>query len=167
MGNSMHEEEVRLALLQAELSSIQNSIRNYEAITFQIKSWSVTTSLAIGGFAIAYHDPALIIIGIGAVVGFFLINCQFKMYQHYFINRNDEIDNDLKNAGIMKVLKGAGSIDIVGTAAVGFSSTGLSIFDRIRARLPYFWHEVRVINTFNLYLFIAFCLMIEAIVLSL
>lgn len=161
----MREEEVRLALLQTELSSIQNYIKNYESITFQIKSWCVTASLAVGGFAIAYHNPALIMIGEGAVIGFFLINCQFKMYQHYFVAWNDEIDSELKNTGIMNVLKGAGNINIVGTTAVGFTTAHLSIPDRVRTRLPHFWHEVCVINTFNLYLFITFCFMIEAIIL--
>lgn len=49
----MEEEEARLALLQTELNSIQNSIRGLDATTFQIKGWCVTTCLAVGGFAVA------------------------------------------------------------------------------------------------------------------
>lgn len=163
----MNEEEVRLALLQTELGSIQNYISSFESIIFQIKSWCVTTSLAVGGFAIAYHIPALILIGEGAVLGFFLINCQFKMYQHHFIVRNDDIDSELKNTGIMEVLKGAGGIDIVGTSISGFSTAHLSISRRVRRRLPDFLHEARVINTFSLYLFITLCFMVEVIILLL
>jgi hypothetical protein len=165
VSNSMREEEARLALLQAELSAIQNSIITYESITFQIKSWCVTTSLAVGGFAIASHNSAVILIGEAAVVGFFLINCQFKMYQHYFIAWNGRIDSELKDVGIMGVLKGAGCIDILGTTNVGFKTSHLSIAERVRVRFPSFWHEVNVINTFNLYLFITLCFLIEAIVL--
>jgi len=161
----MQEEEVRLALLQTELSSIQNSIRSFETIIFQIKGWCVTTSLAVGGFAIVNHIPALILIGEGAVLGFFLINCQFKMYQHRFLVRNDRIDSELKDTGIMEVLKGAGNIDIVGTTAVGLSSGSLSISARVRRRLPDFLHEAQIINTFSLYVFITFCYTIEAIIL--
>jgi hypothetical protein len=75
------EEDARLVLLQTELSGIQNAIRDLDKITFQIKGWCVTVSLAIGGFAVAYHQPALLIVGAGAVIGFYLVNCQFKMIQ--------------------------------------------------------------------------------------
>lgn len=163
----MREEEIRLALLQTELSSIQNSIRSFESIIFQIKGWCVTTSLAVGGFAIVNHIPALILIGEGAVLGFFLINCQFKMYQHRFVARNDEIDSELKDKGIMKVLKGGGNIDIVGTTALGLSTARLPVSARVRRRLPDFLHEAQIINTFSLYLFITLCFTIEAIILLL
>ena len=66
----MEEEEARLALLQTELNAIQASLRNYDSILLQVKGWCVTTALAVGGFAIAYHKPALIFVGIGAVLGF-------------------------------------------------------------------------------------------------
>jgi hypothetical protein len=66
----MEEEEARLALLQTELNAIQNSIRNFDSILLQIKGWCVTTSLAVGGFAVAYHKPALILVGLGAILGF-------------------------------------------------------------------------------------------------
>ena len=164
----MEEEEVRLALLQTELNSIQTSIRNHDSTTFQIKGWCITTSLAVGGFAIAYHNPALLWVGGGAVVGFFMVNCHIKMFQRRFFVRNREIDSELKNTGIMQVLKGAGNISIVGTTDIGDPSTvGFSIIQRIRRGLPSFWHEARVINTFSLYLFVGFCLMLEGIILVL
>jgi hypothetical protein len=94
MDEHMEEEEVRLALLQAELNSIQTSIRNHDSTTFQIKGWCVTTSLAVGGFAIAYHNPALLWVGGGAVVGFFMVNCHVKMFQRRFF------------AGIGKLIQG-------------------------------------------------------------
>jgi hypothetical protein len=87
------------------------------------------------------------------------------MYQHHFIAWNDRIDSELKKIGIMEALKGAGSIDILGTTNVGFQTSQLSITERVRVRLPSFWHEVSVINTFNLYLFITFCFLVEAVIL--
>lgn len=61
----MTEEEARLALLQTGLQAIQSAIRSLDTITFQIKGWCVTTALAIGGFAAAYHKPALLLVGAG------------------------------------------------------------------------------------------------------
>ena len=84
----MTEEDARLSLLVTELNTVQTAIRALDTIDFQIKGWSVTASLAIGGFAIAYHRLALIIVGIGALAGFFLLNCQYKYIQRNFINRN-------------------------------------------------------------------------------
>jgi hypothetical protein len=66
----MTEEDARLSLLVTELNTVQAAIRALDTIDFQIKGWSVTASLAIGGYAIAYHRLALIIVGIGSLQGF-------------------------------------------------------------------------------------------------
>lgn len=161
----MTEPEARLALLQAELSGLQDSIRNLDNTMFQIKGWCVTASLAIGGFAVAYHRPALLIVGVGAVLGFYLVNCQFKMTQRAFIDRNLALDEELKTAGIMDVLKGAGNFDIVGTAIPGFKGSGLGYSERIAVVLPAFIREARTPNAFSIYLFIVVCLLIEMVVL--
>jgi hypothetical protein len=164
----VEEEEARLALLQTELNTIQSSIRGLDSIIFQIKGWCVTTSLAIGGFAVAYHKPALLFIGGAATVGFFMINCQFKMFQRVFLNRNLAINAELQNTGIMEVLKGAGSFDIVGTALEASALKRVMPFrERIRSGFPRFLVEVHAVNTFSLYLFISLCLTVEAIVLLL
>jgi hypothetical protein len=64
------EEDARLSLLVTELNTVQTAIRALDTIDSQIKGWSVTASLAIGGFAIAYHRLAVIIVEIGALAGF-------------------------------------------------------------------------------------------------
>jgi len=164
----MEEEEARLALLQTELNSIQNSMRNFDSIILQIKGWCVTTSLAVGGFAVAYHKPALLLVGGGAVLGFFIINCQFRIFQRSFLNRNLQIDSELRNTGIMQVLKGAGTFDIVGTTSDGRPwSHGATISEKVRRGLPDFWFEVRRASNFSLYVFVGFCLLLEAIILLL
>ena len=164
----MEEEEARLALLQTELNAIQGSLKNYDSILLQIKGWCVTTALAAAGFAVAYHKPALILVGIGAVLGFFMINCQFRIFQRAVNKRNHRIDSELKNVGIMQVLKGAGSFDIVGTVASGdLIPSGASLRERVRKGFPDFWYEVRKPSNFSLYLFVGFSLLIELIILLL
>jgi hypothetical protein len=160
----LEEEDARLALLQAELSGIQSGIRGLDAIIFQIKGWCVTASLAIGGFAVAYHRPALLIVGAGAVGGFYILNAQFKLLQRAFINRNQAVANELKQTGIMQFLKGGGKLEIVGTVTLwGSSSPGpwYKGTQSIRA----LWAEACMPNTFGLYLFILACLGLEALIL--
>jgi hypothetical protein len=163
----MEEEEARLALLQTELNAIQASIRNFDSMLFQIRGWCVTTALAAGGFAVAYHKPALILVGGGAVLGFFMIHCQFRMFQRGDMKRNIRIDAELKNAGIMQVLRGAGSFDIVGTAAGELIPYRHSVLSRMRKEFPDFWFEVKRPSNFSLYLFVSVCLLIEFIILLL
>ena len=125
----------------------------------------MTASLAIGGFAVAYHKPALLIVGAGAVVGFYLVTCQFKLIQRAFIKRNRTLDSELRTTGIMQVLKGAGNFDIVGTTPLEWSGVGSSYSETIRNNLPAFWAEARMPGAFSLYLFILVCLGAEAIIL--
>jgi len=163
----MTEEEARPALLQTEIDALRKSISGLDVITFQIKGWCVTASVAIGGFAVAYHKLALLIVGAGAVLGFYLVNCQFKMVQRAFINRNNELDHELRSIGIMEILKGTGNLSIAGTIVpkFGVSVSGLPYLQKIYRQLPGFWYEARSPNTFSLYLFILVCLAVEAITL--
>jgi hypothetical protein len=159
------EEDARLALLQTELNAVQNAIRSQDSIIFQIRGWCVTASLAIGGFAVAYHKAALLVIGIGATIGFFLVECQFKLVQRAFINRNYAIDSELKNTGVMEVLKGAGRLQIVGTSIPMWTEREASGSRRARVFLGGILREARLPQAFGLYLFILVCLIAEAIVL--
>jgi len=159
------EEDARLALLQAELTGIQGAIRALDQIAFQIKGWCITASLAIGGFAIAYHRPSLLVVGFGAVVGFYLINCQFSLVQRSFIERNFDLDAELRSVGICQVLKGKGNFEIVGTAAPFAKTRGLSYKEQIRYSLPLFYREAIGPSMFGLYLFILVCLAVEEIIL--
>lgn len=161
----MTEEDARLSLLIAELNTVQGAIRGLDTIDFQIKGWCVTVSLAIAGFAAAYHRPSLLIIGIGALFGFFLLNCQFKHIQRNFINRNYSIDTALRTAGIMQFLKGAGGLEVLGTAAPQWKIPKGSKLRFERFALASILHEARLPITYSLYLFILACLTAEAIVL--
>jgi hypothetical protein len=160
------EEDARLALLQTELNSLQNTIRAFDAMAFQIKGWCVTTALAVGGFAVVYHKLALLVVGLGAVLGFFIIESQIRMIQRAFISRNGQIANELIDVGIMDVLKGAGSLRIVGTG-VRFSPHKAAFRSRLPARLPDLRAEMGNVSTLSLYLLIAFCLLLELLILAL
>lgn len=162
----MTEEDAKFALLQTELNGIQASIRSFDAIDFQIKGWCVTTALAIGGFAVAYKKPVLLVVGMAAVAGFYLVNCQFKGIQRAFIRRNSLIDLELKKTGIMHFLNDSNSLDIVGTSIPGWkSSSGPSWRSRARNQIEEILYEARLPNTFSLYLFIFVCLLAEALTL--
>jgi hypothetical protein len=158
------EEDARLALLKTELGAVDNSIRSLDSIIFQIKGWCVTAVLAIGGFAVSTHTPALTFLGLAAILGFYLLNCQFKAIQRAFINRNQEIDTELKRVGIMQFLQGAGSLEIVGTAIPEFTLPGITFSSRARSFISRTWREARLPNTFTLYIFLFLCLAVEAII---
>lgn len=162
----MTEEEARLALLQTELNAIQSAIRNFDTISLQVKGWCVSAALAIGGFAAAYRKPDLVLVGIGAVVGFYLVNCHFNMNQRNIMSRNLEIDAGLRTAGIMETLKGGGSLEITG-AAIPMNrlpaDTPLTV--RVRERLPHFYFEATRVGALSLYAFISVCLLVEIVLL--
>jgi hypothetical protein len=162
----MTEEEARLALLQTELSSIQGAVRSFDAVSIQIKGWCVTASLAIGGFAAAYRKPGLLLVGIGATLGFYLVNCQFHMIQRRFLNKNAEIDAKLKGSEVVQVLKDASRLDVTGTAALDYELPGnATMRARIRSNLPELFFEASRVSLFSLYLFVAFCLLVEMIII--
>jgi hypothetical protein len=112
-----------------------------------------------------YHKPALLLIGIGAVVGFFIMNCQFIGIQRVFINKNKLIDSELR-AGILEFLKTNGSLKITGTAIPVPESHKLSAREVVVAWYSVFLFEARRPSTFSLYLLILVCLLTEALLLS-
>ena len=164
----MTEEEARLALLQSELNALEGGIRGLDSIVFQVNGWCVTVSLAIGGVALASNHADLLIVGVVAVLGFFLINCQFKTFQRAMINRKNEIEDDLTKTGLMEWLKGKGDLKdkrpVVGTANPRLDGKRLSevpFGEMLRA----IGREARLTHTFGLYLFIFSGLAIEAVIL--
>jgi|ERR1700722_12469089 hypothetical protein len=159
------QEEARLELLKIELQGVQSSIQNLDGIIFQIKGWCVTAALAIGGFAVSTHTPGLTLVGLIAIIGFFFINAQFKVIQRAFIKRGGALDAELKSVGIMRVLKGGGNFEIVGTAIPSLARPGSTYLEKIRFVLAEIWHEARLANTFSLYLFLFVALAVEAIIL--
>jgi hypothetical protein len=71
-----------LGLLQIELASIQAGISGLDIILFQIKGWCVTATLTLAGLCRNWTTSGvLLFVGVGAVVGFWLLDCQFKSIQ--------------------------------------------------------------------------------------
>lgn len=161
----MTEEDARLELLKIELSSVHSSIQSLDTSVFQIKGWCVTAALTIGGFAVSGRAPALTLVGMAAVVGFFLINCQFKMIQRAFILRNKMFAQELAGTEIMQVLSGNSALKVAGAAVPDFSRPGVTLVDKVRSFLSGIWYEACLPNTFSLYLFLLLCLAVEAIIL--
>lgn len=117
-------------------------------------------------FRSSIQKPTLLLVGMVAVIGFFLVNCQFKGIQRIFIRRNNQIDSELRKTGIMQFLNGNGSLEVVGTSRPEWPGAGLRSW-RARARneIARVISEGKLPNTFGLYLFIFICLAAEAVIL--
>jgi hypothetical protein len=101
-----------------------------------------------------------------AVIGFFLVNCQFKGVQRAFIRRNSQIDSELRRTGILQFLNGNSSLQVVGTSRPEWPGGGLRSWrDRARTEIARIIAEGKFPNTFGLYLFILLCLAAEAVIL--
>ena len=59
----MDEVEGRLELARTELSDLQQTIRHYDTILLQLKSWAITTAVAAGGFALNLTRPGIAMLG--------------------------------------------------------------------------------------------------------
>ena len=155
----MDEQAARLALLQAELGAIQDAIRGLDTITFQIKGWSVTVATAISGFAVSPKRPALLALAAVAVLEFWLINAQFKLYQRAFIDRNKSIHREVGGGGLMDSLRGSGPLLITGAPVLSLGGIGPG------AKFGGFAREFGLANTCSIHIFLLLGLGIEAILL--
>ena len=86
----MDEQDGRLRLLESELTANDGCIRSYDTTSFKVKGWCVTVTRAVAGFAASGHK-SLLVIGVVAVVGFWLLDAQIRAIQREFINRNKRI----------------------------------------------------------------------------
>ena len=76
----MDEVAGRLELARAELSDLQQTIRHYDTILLQVKSWAITTAVAAGGFALNLARPGIAMLGLLATAAFFLIDGVYRTY---------------------------------------------------------------------------------------
>jgi hypothetical protein len=155
------EAEAKLVLLQAELAGLQDGIRSFDTILFQVKGWCVTTSLAAAGFAAAGQHKSLLLVSAIAILGFWLVDCQFKTTQRLYLNKNIALDDELNRLGVVAVLEGRGSVSIGATGVRGHVP-GFAA-ERIKGHLRDIWFEGCRPMTFGLYLFLLICLAIEAV----
>jgi hypothetical protein len=157
--------QARLALLQAELASIETAIRSFDTIGFQIKGWAVTAGLAIGGFAITEHKPALLFVGFVATIGFWLVDCQFKSIQRPFIARNRALARQLRQSSIASFLSSQSGVKAVGVPDIYTDRINRWSIVSIINYLRLIRAEAILPNVFVLYLFILIALVLEMIFL--
>ena len=113
----MDEQDGRLRLLESELTANDGCIRSYDTTSFKVKGWCVTVTRAVAGFAASGHK-SLLVIGVVAVVGFWLLDAQIRAIQQEFINRNKRIRESIRSQGLAAVLDGEGGIHILGVPDV-------------------------------------------------
>jgi len=161
----VEDEDAMLALLNTELAAIETAIRSLDSIGFQIKGWAVTASLAIGGFAVSNHQAALLLVGGGAIFGFWLVDCQFKTIQRPFILRNRALADDLREFGVAKVLRGLGTVKVLGVPDVFTTRITGWQFSSIHRYIRSILIEATTPSVFGLYTFLLVAMGIEALLL--
>jgi hypothetical protein len=137
-GDFVDQDEMVLQLLQIELGSLQQAIRGLDTIVAQIKGWSVTVAVAIGGVALATKHPALLWLGVACTAGFFLLTCQSKRHQRVFISRNKRIHKAIRDDGIRAVIEGKSSVTVTGAPILEGANHGLRGY-LFEASLPNVW----------------------------
>jgi|tagenome__1003787_1003787.scaffolds.fasta_scaffold20802608_2 hypothetical protein len=156
--------QVRLSLLQSELSALESAIRAFDSMSFQVKGWCVTVSLAIAGLAASGHR-GLLAIGVAAVLGFWLVDSQTRGVQRLFIDRSVLLRAALKTDGLEAFLDGTTSESSYGSPEIKLYKRDGSIIPDLAAYSRRVFHEAFLANTLGLYLFLFVSIGIEALVL--
>jgi hypothetical protein len=91
-GTFVDEVEGRLELARTELSDLQQTIRHYDTILLQVKSWAITTAVAAGGFALNLTRPGIAMLGLLATAAFFLIDGVYRTYLENTVDRSLQIE---------------------------------------------------------------------------
>ena len=118
----------------------------------QVKGRCVTVSLAIGGFAVAQRRPALLAAGVAAVAGFYIVTCQTKVVQRFFLTQNKRLDNEIKKFGIMEVIAGLSPTPITGTTVLTYRNKDESYLRMMIRNFHMFRREAAHPDTYTLYL---------------
>ena len=84
----MDEAEARFELLKGEIEAVRSGIRSLDEVLVQVKSWCVTVTSAVAVAAVTVDVPAILWVGVGAAIVFWLVEAQFKSVQRTFIERD-------------------------------------------------------------------------------
>lgn len=153
----MTETEAKFELLKVELQSIQLGIRGIDTILFQIRGWCVTVTLAVAGLALTNKRPALLLLGVAAVVGFWVVDAQNKTNQRVHARRDREIQRALMGQSPLAALE-SGELVVPGLAS-GWDRGGF------RSDLSALSHEARKPTIAGFYCLIVILLGVEALVM--
>ena len=92
------------------------------------------------------------------------MTCQTKVVQRFFLDKNQELNDAVKDYGIKQVLAGHG-VDITGTAVLRHGKESRSYLRMMVENFGEFWGAAKHPDTWPFYLFIIACYAIAAIVL--
>lgn len=101
----MDEVAGRFELARAELSDLQQTIRHYDTILLQVKSWAITTAVATGGFALNLTRPGIAMLGLFATAAFFLIDGVYRTYLEKAVGRSLQIETALAEHPLAQALR--------------------------------------------------------------
>lgn len=87
----------QLELLQKEIDEIQGKISDYDDTSFKIKGWAVTIWSGIVVWGISQKSPEILFISIIAILGFWILDTYFKIYQRRSMFRMGKIELFLNN----------------------------------------------------------------------
>lgn len=77
--------------LDTEITLVQKAIDKFDDLIFKIKSFAVTISLALLGFAVKERIPVMALLGAVAAVMFWIQESVFKSFQRGYIYRMNRI----------------------------------------------------------------------------
>jgi len=147
------EAKARFELLKQELDHVDSGIRGFDSILFQVKGWCVTATVAIAGVALTTRQVAVLVIALGAIGGFWLMDGLYKAMQRLFIDRNREIEQALSEGTLAEVLR-SGRLRIPGLAGQ-FGAAATTTPDTVKRRFSGLLRELRGPLLYGLYLMLA------------
>lgn len=83
------------SLATAELAMLQDAIRAYDSLIFQVKGWAITIAGVAAGIAAA-QERFVAVLGVFSALGFWVIEAHFKLLQRQFIVRSVTVEAALR-----------------------------------------------------------------------
>lgn len=108
---------MRFELLKAEMSDLQQGIRNYDTIRTQIQGWAVTVGLAAGGLAMTANSPSAALLGVVSSLLFMVIDGHRRSVQRRLIDRVLVLEGAVNGGSLNEVLSSGVGIGVPGIAS--------------------------------------------------
>lgn len=125
-------------LLMKEIDILQNSIRSYDTILFQIKGWAITIFSGFVYFVAKEKEPIYLAFAAAAVVLFWALDSTYKSFQRGFIIRFNKIEHVLRR-DLRKIVE-ARSFDLTLPDLGGRFSVPHAAKKTAALRAAFFWH---------------------------
>ena len=162
----MDETEARFSLLQKEIEYIQQGIRAFDTVTFQVKGWCITVAGAIGGLAASQQQRAITTLALATTAAFWLVDAHYKSVQRTFLQYQAALERKLAGKEILDLLaRGAVLVPNLSRGLLDHRHPVKTNWGRTKREVALVWKEASRPLTYNLYVFVAACLVIEFIAL--